>query len=63
MCDLLRNLSRDSNLPWSIIGDLNNMVSQNDKKGGDPRNLINGFNEVLSEAGLIDMELVGHQFT
>lgn len=31
--DLLRNLSRDSNLPWCLIGDLNNVVSQSDKQG------------------------------
>lgn len=63
--DLLRNLSRDSNLSWAIIGDFNNVVTRNDKKGGDPypRTLIEGFNEVLEETGLIDMELIGHQFT
>ena len=34
--DLLRNLARDSNLPWCVIGDLNNVVSQSDKRGGAP---------------------------
>ena len=29
--DLLRNLARDSNLPWCVIGDMNNLVSQEDK--------------------------------
>lgn len=32
--DLLRNLARDSNLPWYVIGDLNNVISQDDKRGG-----------------------------
>lgn len=63
--DLLRNLARDSNLPWSMIGDFNNVVAQKDKKGGDPypRWLVEGFNEALTDAGLIDMEIIGHQFT
>lgn len=44
--NLLRTLVRDSNLPWCIIGDMNNIVNQNDKKGGAayPQNLIDGFN-------------------
>ncbi|KAL8116353.1 hypothetical protein AgCh_022742 [Apium graveolens] len=63
--DLLRNLARDSNLPWCTIGDMNNITSQMDKNGGAlyPNYLIEGFNTVLAEVGLIDMELVGHQFT
>ncbi|XP_074356478.1 uncharacterized protein LOC141696197 [Apium graveolens] len=63
--DLLRNLSRDSNLPWCVIGDINNVVEVGDKVGGSqyPTWLIDGFNEALQDSGLIDMELIGHQFT
>ncbi|XP_074359807.1 uncharacterized protein LOC141699903 [Apium graveolens] len=63
--DLLRNHARDSNLPWCIIGDINNVVDTRDKTGGPqyPSWLIDGFNEALQDAGLIDMELVGHQYT
>lgn len=63
--DLLRNLSRDSNLPWCVIGDVNNVTETRDKVGGSkyPRWLIEGFNEALQDAGLSDMELIGHQFT
>lgn len=52
--DLLRHLARDSNLPWCVIGDLNNVVSQNDKHGGAvyPQWLIDGFNEALLDTGL-----------
>lgn len=32
--ELLRNLSRDANLPWCLIGDFNNVTSQADKRGG-----------------------------
>ncbi|KAK1375097.1 hypothetical protein POM88_031290 [Heracleum sosnowskyi] len=63
--DLLRHLSRDSNVPWCVIGDLNNVSSQDDKRGGAPylNWLVEGFNETLMEVGLSDMDLVGHQFT
>ncbi|KAK1366218.1 hypothetical protein POM88_041779 [Heracleum sosnowskyi] len=62
--DLLRNLARDSNLPWCTIGDMNNIVSQEDKKGGTlyPQRLLDGFNEVLENTGLKDLELYGHQY-
>lgn len=63
--DLLRNLARDSNLPWCVIGDLNNVVSQKDKRGGAlyPQWLLNVFNEALLDTGLYDMNLTGHQYT
>ncbi|XP_074342552.1 uncharacterized protein LOC141680149 [Apium graveolens] len=65
MWDLLRNLARDSNLPWCVMGDWNNIVAQTDKKGGAsyPQWLLDGFNEVLAETGLNDLELYGHQYT
>lgn len=58
-----RNLARELNFP--VIRDLSNFVSQEDKHSGAlyPRWLINGFNEVLVETGLYDMNLVGHQYT
>lgn len=63
--DLLRNLARDSNLPWCVIGDVNNVTSQDDKFGGAqyPDWLIEGFLETLNDTGLKDMELAGHQYT
>lgn len=63
--DLLRHLARDLNLSWCVIGDLNNVISQNDKRGGAsyPRWLIEDFNEALSDMGLTDMNIVGHQYT
>ncbi|KAL8091605.1 hypothetical protein AgCh_034018 [Apium graveolens] len=63
--NLLRHLARDSNLPWCILGDMNNIVPQLDKKGGAayPQSLIDGFNAVLEDTGLQDMDLHGHQFT
>uniref|UniRef100_A0A803NVH1 DUF4283 domain-containing protein n=1 Tax=Cannabis sativa TaxID=3483 RepID=A0A803NVH1_CANSA len=34
--NLMRTLKPRSNLPWCIIGDLNNVASQQDKRGGNP---------------------------
>lgn len=58
-------MARDSNLPWYVIGDLNNIKSHEDKHGGSqyPEWLIDGFNEVLTATRLLDMDLVGYQFT
>lgn len=60
--ELLRNLARDSNLPWCVLGDMNNITSQSDTRGGAnyPSWLVNGFNDVIAEVGLYDMEIVGH---
>lgn len=32
--DLLRTLARDSNLLWCVVGDLNNIASQEEKRSG-----------------------------
>lgn len=63
--DLLRNLSRDANLPWCLVGDFNNVTSQADKRGGAPypEHLIEGFNACLQDSNLQDLELTGHPYT
>lgn len=63
--DLLRRLARDANLSWCVIGDLNNVVSLQDKVGGSdyPNWLIEGFNEAINDVGLTDMEFVVHPYT
>lgn len=33
---LIRNLASQHSLPWCIIGDMNNVLSQQDKRGGRP---------------------------
>lgn len=44
------------------MGDLNNVTSATDKIGGlpYPQWLIDGFNDALQDAGLSDMNIVGH---
>ncbi|XP_074347239.1 uncharacterized protein LOC141686079 [Apium graveolens] len=62
---LIRNLSSNNTHPWVLIGDMNNVCSQIDKKGGRPYpdSLIQGFLQVLDDCSLIDMELQGYQYT
>lgn len=63
--ELLKNLARDANLPWCVMGDLNNIVVHSDKRGGNPYPnwLVEGFNETLLASGLTDMNIIGHRFT
>ncbi|XP_062088458.1 uncharacterized protein LOC133795019 [Humulus lupulus] len=61
----LRQLTSSSSLPWCLMGDLNNVLSNRDKRGGRPypSGLICGFQEAISDCNLIDMDLIGYQFT
>ncbi|GAU37478.1 hypothetical protein TSUD_207140 [Trifolium subterraneum] len=63
--NFLRQLSHISNLPWCIIGDFNDILSSDEKKGRTDRAnwLIHGFREAVSDAGLIDLVMENYQFT
>uniref|UniRef100_A0A803Q977 Endonuclease/exonuclease/phosphatase domain-containing protein n=1 Tax=Cannabis sativa TaxID=3483 RepID=A0A803Q977_CANSA len=63
--ELLTVLNNKQNLPWCIIGDLNDITSSEDKRGGNPYPnwLIEGFNDVLTECGRHKLELFGHPYT
>lgn len=60
--DLLRSLHANSNLHWCVVGDLNDMLSVDDRIGGvvQPKWLIKRFRDVVVESGLYDLPLVGH---
>uniref|UniRef100_A0A803QSS3 Reverse transcriptase n=1 Tax=Cannabis sativa TaxID=3483 RepID=A0A803QSS3_CANSA len=62
---LITDLANIINLPWCLIGDMNNVTCQSDKKGGRPYPnwLIDGFQNVFSRCNLIDMEMEGYKFT
>jgi len=51
--------------PWCIIGDFNDIFSNDDKRGRvqHPQWLFNGFREVVNDYGLIDMPMKGHAHT
>lgn len=63
--NLIRNLSRDNNLPWCLIGDMNNVLGQVDKRGGRlyPLWLIQEFQEVRDDCCLTDMKMYGYHYT
>ncbi|XP_030502725.2 uncharacterized protein LOC115717895 [Cannabis sativa] len=63
--DLFRSLKNDSLLPWCLLGDMNNLGSHLEKKGGRkyPDRLIEGFLKALDDCNLIDMPLLGYPFT
>ncbi|GAU36753.1 hypothetical protein TSUD_318520 [Trifolium subterraneum] len=63
--DLLRALGNMSSIPWCIIGDFNDLLSQTDKKGihPHPNGLCMGFRQAVSDCDLTDIPIEGHQFT
>uniref|UniRef100_A0A803QQI1 Reverse transcriptase domain-containing protein n=1 Tax=Cannabis sativa TaxID=3483 RepID=A0A803QQI1_CANSA len=63
--ELFRELARRYDSPWCIIGDVNNVMSQQDKKGGRPypRWLLEGFQSCVSDCGLVNLDVVGYQYT
>lgn len=63
--NLIRQLNEALTIPWCVIGDLNNILHQNDKRGGRryPNWLLSGFQEVCSDCNLIDMDLIGYPYT
>lgn len=62
---ILRQLSQQNDLPWVVIGDFNDILTSEDKKGKDehPQWLFRGFREVVSDCNLFDVPLTGYKFT
>jgi hypothetical protein len=63
--DLLRELRDMSALPWCIIGDFNDLLSQEDKQGQNlhPNWLCEGFRSAVGDCDLTDIHLDGYPFT
>jgi hypothetical protein len=63
--DLLRSLAQDTSLPWCVMGDFNDMLSAEDKRGGtaQPNWLIRGFREAVQDSRLVDLPMEAYQFT
>lgn len=63
--DLLRQIHDMANDPWCVIGDFNDILSQEDKLGRHPHPnwLCNGFRQAVSDCNLVDSPLEGHQIT
>lgn len=56
---LIRNMATQNSFPWCLIRDMNNVLFQEDERGGKPYHsrLLQGFKEVLIDYDLVDMEL------
>jgi hypothetical protein len=54
-----------SDLPWCIIGDFNDLLTQGDKRGIHPHPnwLCNGFRSAVSDCDLTDIHLEGYPYT
>jgi hypothetical protein len=63
--ELLRELRDMSDLPWCIVGDFNDLLAQEDKKGTHPHPnwLCNGFRNAVSDCDLTDIQLEGYPYT
>uniref|UniRef100_A0A803PII9 Reverse transcriptase domain-containing protein n=1 Tax=Cannabis sativa TaxID=3483 RepID=A0A803PII9_CANSA len=62
---LLRTRFARSVAPWCIMGDFNHVLHQCEKRGGNPYPtwLIEGFQEVVQQCGLCDLDMLGRLFT
>jgi hypothetical protein len=63
--DKIRELKNNSNLPWILLGDFNEILFSHEKEGGNPRphNFMQAFQDVLSDCGLEDIGYSGDMFT
>ncbi|KAH9684395.1 reverse transcriptase domain-containing protein [Citrus sinensis] len=63
--DLLRLLSSSSSLPWLCIGDFNDLLAANDKRGKivHPNWKLVGFQKAIEDCNLIDLGVEGYQYT
>ncbi|XP_031112163.1 uncharacterized protein LOC116016139 [Ipomoea triloba] len=63
--DLLRSLANRSTLPWVVLGDFNDLIFQNEKRGGNPHpdRLLRGFGEAVDDCGLLQLPMQGYPFT
>ncbi|MCI07323.1 endonuclease/exonuclease/phosphatase family protein [Trifolium medium] len=54
-----------SQLPWCVIGDFNDLLSQKDKRGVHPHPnwLCTGFRNAVNDCNLTDIYLEGYPFT
>lgn len=63
--NMLRELAGKSMLSWCIIGDFNDLLTRDEKRGGKahPRHLPEGFAETLVDCGLTDLGFTGEKYT
>jgi len=64
-CDLIRDLSRQCELPWLLGGDFNEVLFHFEKRGGDSKSqaILDMFGDTLETCGLYDLGFSGYEFT
>ncbi len=62
---LLRQLHRSRSMPWFVMGDFNEITSQDEQWGRGDWSLVQmeGFREILYEVSLQDLGYFGSDFT
>lgn len=62
--NLLRSLALSSSLSWVVLGDFNDLLNSNEKRGKlvHPNWKLQGFKNVVSNSGLHDLGMEGYQF-
>ncbi|XP_031104441.1 uncharacterized protein LOC116007924 [Ipomoea triloba] len=62
---LLRQLKDNSDLPWVILGDFNDLACHSEKRGPHPHpnSLILSFTDALHDCNLLDLGMQGNRFT
>ncbi|KAJ1436291.1 Zinc knuckle CX2CX4HX4C [Sesbania bispinosa] len=64
--EVLKRVHRDvGEVPWLCFGDMNQVMSNDEKRGGNliPESILRGFGECVQLFGLIDLGYVGPKFT
>ena len=63
--DYLQNLATAVSLPWVLLGDFNDMLSNDEKMGGllVNRTRITAFRNCMDKCGLMDLGFHGPHFT
>ncbi|XP_075663176.1 uncharacterized protein LOC142632701 [Castanea sativa] len=62
---LIRHLNARGTLPWLCLGNFNEILSSDEKKGGNPKQVtaMLAFQHTLLQCGLVDLGFRGYRFT
>ena len=62
---LMRHLHARGTLPWLCLGDFNEILYSDEKRGGNPRQVtpMVAFQHTLLHYGLVGLGFRGYQFT
>src|ERR1044072_705975 len=63
--NLVKSFTLDVSVPWTCFGDFNDLISPNDKLGGDPPNLLHlqSVLQICNSCGLSEAGYTGYTFT